>query len=147
MDGITTGLTSYAYYMSAGTFGTPTLTLIPAIKDLKFTNSLKSIPATSRDDTHDRVLPGRFTKSATFSILRNKTATVQAALKGFFVAKTKTVFAFADAPAATSLTKYTKVDCYITNWSENEPEEGVATVDVEVMLAADSANAPTEVTV
>ncbi len=146
MDGITTGLTSYAYY-NTGTWGSPSWTLIPLAKDVKITNSLKSIPATSRDDTHDRVLPGRFTKSATLSLLRNKTATVQAALRTNFAAKTKTIFAFADAPIATSLTKYTKMECYITNMSENEPEEGAVTVDVELMLAADTVNAPTEVTV
>lgn len=147
MDGLTTGLTSYAYYMSAGSFASPTLTLIPTIKDLKFNNQLKTIPATSRDDTHDRVLPGRFTKSVTLSMPRNKTATVQAALRTNFAAKTKTVFAFADGPAATTATKYTKIDCYITNMSETEPEEGLVTVDIELMLAADSANAPTEVTI
>ena len=146
MDTITTGLTSYCYY-NTGSWGSPSWTLIPAVKDVKFTNTLKSIPATSRDDTHDRVLPGRFTKSVTLSLLRNKTATVQLALRTAFAAKTKTIFAFADGPILTATTRYWKIECYITNMSENEPEEGVVTVDVELMLAADTTNAPTEVTV
>lgn len=145
-DTLTTGLTCYGYYMSSGSWASPTWSLIPGIKDLKFNNQLKTIQANSRDDTHDAVLPGRFTKSVSFSVLRNKAATVQAALRTNHAAKTKTIFAFSDGPIATTGSTYWKMECYITSQNESEPEEGVTTTDYELMKAADSVNAPTQVT-
>lgn len=140
---VLTGLNCYAYYMSAGSFASPTWTLYTAVVDVTINRERTEIAASSRGSTFEKFLVGLKKLGVDINALRDNADTTQIALETAYEAGSVIVMGFADGPIATSGTKYVKIECVVTKLMAGEPLEGVATIDITIKPAAGGTNNPT----
>jgi hypothetical protein len=136
-------------YRNTGTFSSPTAVEVVSVMDVQINMERNVAVLKSRSTVWEKGLAGLMKGGATIKLLRNNADTDQIA----FLAAVQTNPApivgliFADGPFATTGTVYQKGDFIITKFTEGEPLEDGATVDMEVMPHGKSVNDPTWVTV
>ena len=133
-------------YYNAGTYGSPSWTLISNVADLELTDEFLEAAVSRRADTFDAVEPSLRKFEASWGMISDLTDTAFAALKTNFGARTLTEFAFADGAIATTGTVYFRIECKIFKFARKEPLSGPVTYDV-VVKRCYSSNAPSIVTV
>jgi len=138
-------------YYNAGTYGSPTWTLMENIADVDISDSRTAVAAPVRAQWpvvgH---LPGAQSIELTFNGLKTKSTTdaVTTAMISKYEAGTVTEFAVADALIATAGTKYRRLTCVLTKADESQPQDSpVMCAFAAVPAVNNSGNNPTRTTV
>lgn len=139
------GLACKLYY-NAGTYMSPTWTLIPAVKDLKLNLSKSTADAASRQYTWKMVLACLKEASLEYEILANPSDNTYTTLQSAYLNDTDEDMAIANGLIATNGTEYFRADWLLTGFSLSEPLQGVRTASVkQELLYSTNAQAFTEV--
>ncbi len=136
-------------YRNTGTFGSPTASEVPSCQDVTINLERNVAVLKSRATVWEKGFAGLMKGGATIKLLRDNADADQIAFLAAIQSNPASIIGliFADGPFATTGTVYQKGDFIITKYSQGEPLEDGATVDMEVMPHARSANNPTFVTV
>lgn len=140
---VETGLECKAYFMSAGSFGSPTWTLMNFVVDVTLNRERTEIAASSRGSAFEKFLVGLKKLGVDLKCLRDNADTTQQALATAYEAGTTIVLGFSDIAIATAGAKWVKIECLVTKFQAGEPLEGVATVDISIKPSAKGTNDPT----
>jgi hypothetical protein len=142
-----TGLTCTAYYMTGGSFSSPTWTIMPAVQDLTIGRQRTEINASTRGSQFEKVLVGLKKMPISITFLRDDAdATIQDALETAYEAGTDVVIGLADGAIATSGTRAVKIEGKILSFDHAEPLDGAATISMTFKPSATSTNDPAWVT-
>lgn len=138
-------------YYNAGTYASPTWTLIDNCIDLDMPDARNAVGAVTRGTwPYMGYIPGSRDVSLTWNSLQRQetTDTVLTALIAAYDAGTVTEFAVADQAIATVGCKYRRLTCIITKCDESEPIDGVVTLAFEAKPALNNAgNNPSRATI
>jgi predicted secreted protein len=140
------GLTCVASHMSAGTYGSPTWSPATSCAEATLNIDASAVEASTRGSVWRKFLPGLRNLSADMKFIRNNSDTIQAALETAFVAGTSVIFAFTDAAIATVGTQGIKGEFMVSKFSQGEPIDGAASLDVTLQPIA-GGNGPEFLTV
>lgn len=135
------------YRRTSGAWGSEVWGIIDNVQNLKFPQSRTKAAAPTRASIYNKTLVGQLDFTISFQMPRDVGDADFTALRTAFLAGTTVEVAVASGPIATTGTRYIKADCKITKMDEDEPIDGATMVDVELAIAADSTNEPTETTV
>jgi hypothetical protein len=138
------GLEYILYYMSAGTFSSPTWTAVPGVGDLAIDPQYGDIevPERGQDTGH---LQGAGNPKFTFTLFEDTGDTSVTAIIAAIFSGASVTLGVANGPVATTGTNLYKMECLITG--NNKANRGdVAQWDIEAMRHANSSNTITKVT-
>ncbi len=141
------GQTCILYRRTSGAWGTEAWGIIDNVENLKLGNSRTKAGASTRASIYNKYLPGQLDASLSFQMPRNPADADIIALRTAFLAGTTVEMAVASGAIATTGTRYIKMDMKVVKMDEDEPLDGACMTDVEMVVAADSTNEPTETTV
>jgi len=131
-----------AYY-NAGTYGSPTWTLIPNMGEVKATDSMDWVEVMLRANGGFKGgVPGFQEVSFAWKMLYNLSDTGQAALRTSYRARTYREFLFLDQAVANSGAVGVRGTYYLIKFPREEDDGKPMMVDVEVKPAADAPNKP-----
>jgi hypothetical protein len=142
-----TGLTCKAYYMSGGSFASPTWTLMTKVIDVTIGRQRTEIAASTRGSEFEKVLVGLKKMPISITLLRDDADTTQDSLETAYEAGTDVVLGFADGAIATTGTTYVKIEGKILTFDHGEPLDGATTINITFKPSATSTNDPTWTTV
>ncbi len=134
------------FYRNTGTFASPTWVEINNVQNLKIGSSRTKAAAPTRASIYNKSLVGQLDLVISFQMPRDVSDTDFTTLRTAFLAGTTVGFAYAAGAIATPTTRYVKLECKIVKMDEDEPLDAACMVDVELVVAADSTNDPTEAT-
>lgn len=144
--GVKVGLGCKLYY-NAGTFGSPTWTLINITQDLDLNLEKGKAESKRRGNTWTKTLPVTKTGPVEFKILADTSDPTYQVLRDAFLNDTVLDVAIAEGPIATSGTEYERGDYYCYSFKRHEPLEQAASVDVALDLAEGTGRDPSFTTV
>lgn len=143
----TTGKTCKAYIDDTGEVGDGTWVELAHGIDVNWNESYEEIEIDDRSVTDDGVLTTTKSTEITFELNRRRDAAYWTDLESAFDNKTPIGFAMMDGAIATSGVKGRQLDAVVTEFSETEPLNGVATASVKLRTHANGTLKSTRVTV
>lgn len=137
------GIDLKAYYMSGGSFGSPTWTEMTNVIDIQYGRQRTEVQASTRGSKFEKVLVGLKKMPITITLLRDDANTTQDSLETAYEAGSDVVIALADGAIATSGNTHVKIEGKILTWDHAETLEGAATISMTFKPSATSTNDPT----
>ena len=133
------GLDGYFYY-NAGSYASPSWTLIPYVKDISSVNfEVGEADGSSRISRWRRRVRTLKDFSIEFSMVKDTSnETIQEVLRDAFINSTDVEFAVADGPIATAGTDYVRAAMGIFKYEETEGLEDVIMVNISLKLVPSS---------
>lgn len=115
-------------YYNAGTYGSPTWTLVTGIKDVTLTGTLGEADVSSRDQAVKMSEPTLEEVELSFEQVRDSASTIQTALLAAKVARTAIDFFIAEGLYNTAGVRYFRGDFKCFESPVQQPLEGAATI-------------------
>lgn len=128
------GLTCKTYY-NAGTYGTPSWTLITLAQDVTLALGKVMAEVKARLSTWTMSVPGQKTCALDLAILGDPSIAAHDVFRDAYVADTVMDMAFADQAIANTGCRYFRADFYVTDFPMGQPLEGVTAVPTKLVLA------------
>lgn len=122
--------TDVLLYANTGTAGSPTYTVVGSQRDVSFQESVAEIDVSSKDNSDQLVIGGRYSSKITLNALYVPTDTAYASLKTSFRARTLILVKVYEAAVAKEY-----ANCLITDMSREAPDQGEAVVSVSLTVS------------
>lgn len=135
------GQNAKLYYRSAGTFGSPTWTVIGIVKDVKVSNAAAAADATTRADAVMTYGRGQPDLELTFKVKKVLTDTGYIALRAAWTGGTDIDMWVADGDYTTVGNGGPRGNWIITNWGEDQANGTVIFNEVTCKPSANSTDA------
>jgi len=139
-DTPTVGLDCKLYY-NAGTYATPSWTLVPNVKDVSYPSGMGAADGSTRSSTVREFKPTLQDFSLTFTLRRSKGDSVYEVFRAAHYARTTVEVLALDGLVATAGAEGPRFTGYVFGFNESESLEDFSEVEVELRPAAGAANA------